>query len=122
MKKYPLKLFIAGVIMNFIKNLWLVIIAVICLVCGIWSRTSLLIGMTALFADIVFAVAEQLLIVKEVKESDNPQFKPFNDAFLSEDWEEKLKELIEEREGGKKQEKPEAKEEKAENPEEKDGK
>ena len=73
--------------------------AVIFLLIGIFNRICLYLGGSLLFVDVILCLIEQLHIRKTMlTESDNEDFKSFQDAILSEgDWKENLKKVIEEK-------------------------
>ena len=85
-RKYPTGLFIFGVITNIVFHFfWLFVPSSIFLIIGIFSKSCLYIGLTLLLLDIGLSFVEQIRIRQAfLEESDNPDFKAFQDA-LSKD-------------------------------------
>lgn len=97
-RRYPKELFIIGFITNiFFRFFWLFIPGVILLIVGISVKSCLYIGITMLILDIIFSFIEQLRIRQAfLTESDNPDFKAFQDALSKEgDWKENMSEFCE---------------------------
>ena len=96
-KKYPTSLFIIGFITNILFHFfWLFFPSIILLIIGIFVQPCLYIGLMLLLADIVLSFIEQLRIRQAfLKESDNPDFKAFQDA-LSKDgsWKDNISEFL----------------------------
>lgn len=96
-KKYPISLFVFGFLQNFFLHFfWLFIPAVILLIVGIFIKPCLYIGGIVLVADLIASLVEQLLIRKTcLSDSDNPDFKAFQDAlFANGDWKENVDEYV----------------------------
>ena len=97
-RKYPTSLFVIGFITNIVFHFfWLFVPSIILLIIGLFSQTCLKIGSALLFLDIILSLIEQIRIRQTcLKESDNPDFKKFQDA-LSKDgnWIENIGELVE---------------------------
>ncbi len=97
-RKYPASLFIIGFITNIVFHFfWLFVPSVILLIIGLFSETCLKIGSALLFLDIVLSLIEQIRIRRTcLEESDNPDFREFQDA-LSKDgnWSANIRELVE---------------------------
>lgn len=95
-KKYPLSLFIAGFITNiFGRFFFLFFPAVILLFIGIWVKVCLMLGLALLALDIALSFIEQLILRNVTLNSDNPNFAEFQDAMLSENWRDNIKNIIE---------------------------
>lgn len=99
-RKYPVDLFIIGLITNFLFHFfWLFIPAVILLIVGIWVKLCGYIALTLLVIDLILSVVEQIGIRNTfLKDSDDPQFKEFQDIFSKGgDWRENMKEVVEQK-------------------------
>lgn len=82
MRKYPLSLFIVGVVMNFfLRFFYLFILGSVLCIIGIWVKTCQQIGIALLCVDLIFSTIEQFKIRKEVlRESENEEFNELMDA------------------------------------------
>lgn len=91
-RAYPAYLFWMGFVGNlFGRFFYLFIPAVILLIIGIWIPVCLLTGIVLLAVDVAVSFTAQLIIRKTVlKESDNPNFREFQNAVLSPNWREEL--------------------------------
>lgn len=98
-RKYPIKMFIFGVILNFlIRNFFLFVPGVVLCLVGIAVRNCLYIGLAMLIFDLILSVYYQFQIRKEVlSESDNPEFNELMDAFCDPDNPNAFKEKIDEK-------------------------
>lgn len=113
--RYSKELFWMGFVTNLLfRHFYLSVPAVILMLTGIWSRICLLIGLIVLLIDAILSVIEQMRIMNAVETSDHPGFAPFQQAILSENWRENLKETMENQESNieeeEKFEKPEMRE------------
>ena len=93
--KYLASLFIIGFLMNIIKRFYLLFPAIILLLIGIIIPWCLFIGSALLFLDIVLSLGEQIVLRNTTLNSDNPNFKEFQDAMLSPGWKDNIKNLME---------------------------
>ncbi len=94
-KKYPVSLFVIGVLMNLTKNFFLFFPSIVLLIVGIWVKWCLFIGAALLLLDVIISLIEQIQIRSATINSDNPNFKEWQDAILSSDWKNNVKDLIE---------------------------
>lgn len=96
-RKYPLSLFITGFITNMLFRYWFILLlAIILLIIGIWNENCLQIGIIFLGVDIALSLVEQWKVRKTMlEESDNPDFREFQDAVLSGDWKQNVKDMVE---------------------------
>lgn len=96
-RKYPAYLFWMGFVGNiFGRFFYLFFPAVILLFIGIWKKGCLTAGACLLTADIALSLIAQLIIRQTVlKESGNPNFREFQEAVLSPNWQENLAEFRE---------------------------
>jgi hypothetical protein len=96
-RKYPTSLFIIGFITNIVFRFFLLFASgIVLLIVGIFMKPCLYIGLGILILDIILSLIDQLLILRAfLKESDNPDFREFQDA-LSKDgnWKENVGELL----------------------------
>lgn len=83
-RKYPIKMFIIGVLLNFLFHyFYLFLIGLILCIAGIWSSSCLYGGLAVLGLDLVLSIYEQMQIRKtSLSESDNQDFNEIMDAFL----------------------------------------
>lgn len=98
-RKYPFKMFLMGVLLNFfIRYALLFLPGLVLNIIGIWSRKSLAIGLAFWLVDLVLSVIEQFRIRKEVlSDSDNPEFNEIMDAFYGSDDPDAVTNWVEER-------------------------
>lgn len=82
-RKYPFKMFVLGVILNFLLRFsYLWISGGILCVAGIWIRKCLIVGLSLLGADLVLSVIEQLRIRKAaLNESSSEEYNQLMDCF-----------------------------------------
>ena len=94
-KKYPVSLFVIGVLMNLTKNFFLFFPSIILLVVGIWVKWCFFVGIALLLLDVIISLIEQIQIRSATINSDNPNFKEWQDAILSSDWKNNVTDLTE---------------------------
>ena len=92
--KYDNGLFMAGVCLNFIKNVFIWIPAIILLFVGVWVKVGLYIGITLLILNIIVAFIEQFHIKSCVENSDTPEFEPWKEIMTSDNWKDDVKDKI----------------------------
>lgn len=104
-RKYPLSLFIAGFITNFLFHFfWLIVPGVILLIIGIFNKPCLLIGIALLFLDFVLSLIEQIKIRHTILHSDDPNFRDVQNAILKDkNWMKNIKDLVDEKINNNKQ-------------------
>ncbi len=93
--KYPVSLFVIGVLMNLTKNFFLFLPSIILLIVGIWVKWCLFVGVALLLLDVTISLIEQIQIRNATINSDNPNFKEWQDAILSSDWKNNIMDLTE---------------------------
>lgn len=96
-RKYPTNLFFFGLITNILfRFIWLLVPGIILLIIGIFVKPCLYIGLAALLLDVLLSLIEQLRLRQAfLEESDNPDFKVFQDALSGAgDWKENIGELL----------------------------
>lgn len=95
-RKYPFKLFLLGVAMNFLFHFfYLFIPGVVSCIIGIWNKTALSIGLAMLCLDLILSVVEQIRIRNAaLSDSDNPEFNELMDAFYGTNSEESFEEVL----------------------------
>ena len=93
--KYPAGLFWMGVLLNMVKHFFLLLPAILLLILGIFFEKCLLIGLALLILVIAISLIEQLQIRNAALNSDDPNFKEWQDAILSPDWRENVTDLLE---------------------------
>lgn len=96
-KKYPKDLFFWGFIINLIRHFYLLIPGIIFVVIGVWSETSLCIGVILLAIDIFLSLIEQIQYKNITENSDNTEFQPFQEAVMSKDWKNNLMKMLEDK-------------------------
>lgn len=86
-RKYPLKMFLFGLCLNFfIRYALLFLPGLLLCIIGTWSKKCLAIGLALWLVDLVLSVVEQLRIRKAtLSESDNEEFNELMDAFYGPD-------------------------------------
>ena len=93
--KYPVSLFVIGVLMNLTKNFFLLLPSIILLIVGIWVKWCLFVGVALLLLDVIISLIEQIQIRNATINSDNPNFKEWQDAILSSNWKNNIMDLTE---------------------------
>lgn len=97
-KKYPAGLFWSGFIGDvLLRRFYLFIPAVILLIVGIWVKVCFAIGIALLVIDIVISLIDQLNIRKETLNSDDEKFAEFQNVILSDNWQENVRGMVEEK-------------------------
>ncbi len=97
-RKYPLSLFITGVLTNMVFHFfWLFIPCVIVFVLSFFFKSLSSVGLLILAIDLILSLIEQLKIRKAfLTDSDNPDFKSFQDALSKDgDWTKNIKDFVE---------------------------
>ena len=96
-RKYPIDLFVFGFFQNLLFHFfWLFVPAVILLIVGVFVKICLYIGLGILLIDVIASFIEQILIRRAfLLDSDNPDFKAFQEALSAEgDWKENMDAFI----------------------------
>lgn len=98
-RKYPLSMFLLGVVLNFlVRFFYLFLPGLILCIIGIWSEKCLAIGLGFWLVDLVLSLVEQFRIRKaSLSESDNEEFNELMDAFYGPDGPEAFRERMEEK-------------------------
>ena len=96
-KKYPVSLFVIGVLMNLTKNFFLFFPSIVLLIVGILVRWCFFVGIALLLLDVIISLIEQIQIRSATINSHNPNFKEWQDAILSSDWKNNVMDLTESR-------------------------
>ena len=99
MKKYNSQLFWLGTLINIVKKTPLILIAAVLGIIGIWERPCLYFALGVMLIVLVWSFVQQLEIKHTVEHSDNPNFAPYKDAMMSDDWREEIKKLVEDENG-----------------------
>lgn len=95
-RKYPAKLFLHFVLMDFLFHFFFLSLPgiILCIV-GIWVKTCLWIGLAVLLLDLILSFIGQLRIRKTaLTESDNPEFNQLMDAYYGPDGLTSVKEVV----------------------------
>ncbi len=95
-RNYPKSLFVIGLLMNLTKNFFLLFPGLFFLIVGIWVKWCFVVGLVLLLMDVLISFIEQIQIRNTTINSDNPNFKEWQDAILSSDWKENVQNLVEE--------------------------
>ncbi len=93
--KYPVSLFLIGVLMNLIKNYFLLFPSIILIIVGVWVKWSFFVGVALLLLDVIISLIQQIQIRNSTINNDNPDFKEWQDAILSSDWKNNVMDLTE---------------------------
>ncbi len=100
-EKYPRSLFWTVFLTNlFAKHIYLALPGFTLLMVGIWTRPCLWIGLGLLALDVCLSLMQAIKTRKIFLSSDDPNFQPFRDAVLSENWRQNFDELICEMQSG----------------------
>ena len=96
-KKYNPKLFLVGFMMNLIRKIPLLLIAVVLALIGIKNQVFLAIAFGIFILALIWSLMQQIQIKNTVEHSDNPNFEPFAKAMMSDNWKEEIKDIVEEK-------------------------
>lgn len=98
-RRYPIGLFITGFFITaFLRLSLLMIPGLLLIAAGAFWHPLLFFGVLLVGFDIFLALATQLKLRRiTLTESDDPEFKAFQDAILSGNWRENIKRLTEEK-------------------------
>jgi len=69
--------------------------SIILLIVGIWVKWCLFVGVALLLLDVIISLIEQIQIRNTTINSNNPNFKEWQDAILSSDWKNNIMDLTE---------------------------
>lgn len=97
-RKYPISLLLTGFISNFLfRFFWLFIPGVVLLITGVFIRPCLVVGALVILVDAILSLVEQLRIRKAfLEDSDNPDFRAFQDALSGDGkWTDNVKDVLE---------------------------
>ena len=97
--KYPKDLFRIGLLLNFFARFYLWLPGLILLTAGLLARSRpfIVFGLLMIAIDIVLSVSDQFMIKRTFEEpTDNPEFKPYQDAITGGNWREDLDKLTNE--------------------------
>lgn len=98
-RKYPFKLFLMMVLLNFtIRHFYFFLPGLVLSIIGIWNQTCLALGLALLLVDLIVSVVEQLQIRKTALEkSENEEFNELMDAAFASDDPDAFRRIIEEK-------------------------
>ena len=95
-KKYPSSLFWTQLIMDFlVRHIYLCIPGFTLVIVGIWVRPCLYIGIGFLLLDAGLSLFSALRTRSVFLNSNDPNFKEAQDAVLSANWDQNLRDLVE---------------------------
>ena len=89
--------YIVSFLTSFFKRLYLWVPAIVLCIIGIWSHTCLIIGISLFVADLLWALIENVKMIKLLNRSQNPNLMQFADALKKEDWHEEIIRIVDER-------------------------
>ena len=95
MKRYNEQLFWSGVLLNLFRKFPLILAAVVLGLVGIWVKPCLLFALALLLIVAIWSFVQQLIIKHTVEHSDDPNFTPFANAMMSDDWRGEIENLFE---------------------------
>lgn len=95
--KYNPKLFLIEFLMNFLRKIPLLLIAVVLAIIGIKNQTCSYIALGIFILALVWSLIQQIQIKYTVEHSDDPNFEPFAKAMMSNNWKEEIKNIVEEK-------------------------
>lgn len=97
MGKYNRKLFWMGFGLNIIRKIPLVLIAAVFGIVGIWVKPCLYVALAIMLIVLIGSFIQQVNIKHTVEHSDDPNFAPFQEAMTSDNWQEELKRIVEDK-------------------------
>ena len=94
-RKYPLGFFVTGVLITaFFRLAILMITGLILVALGVFWKPLLFVGALIVAFDLLVAFSSQLRLRRiTLSDSDDPEFKEFQNAILSRNWRENIKNL-----------------------------
>ena len=92
--KYNPKLFLVGFLMNFLRKIPLLLIAAVLAIIGIKNQTCSYIAFGIVILALVWSLIQQIQIKYTVEHSDNPNFEPFAQAMMSDNWKEEIIDIV----------------------------
>ena len=102
-RKFPRELFWIGIVLNFIARFYLWVPGLLLLLIGliVRSRPFVVFGLLMLTINTVLSVSDQFMIKRTFEEpTDNPEFKPYQDAIMGGNWREDLERLTNPKQDG----------------------
>ncbi len=94
-RKYPVSLFVMGFILNLTRNVLLLFFGFIFLFIGIWVKWCLLLGISLLLSNVAISLIQQIQIRNTTLNSDDPNFREWQDSILSSDWKDNVMNMVE---------------------------
>lgn len=95
MKKYNEQLFWSGFLLNIFRKALLILVAIVLGIVGIWIKPCLYCALGIIVIVLIWSFVQQLIIKHTVENSDNPNFTPFANAMMSDNWREEIENLVE---------------------------
>lgn len=93
-RKFPMDLFLLGMLNSMVIELRKIFFpSVILMLIGIWKRWVLYVGLAFFIIDIICALAKQIDARNVALYSTNPALKKWQNAILSKNWRENLRDL-----------------------------
>ena len=95
MKKYNEQLFWSGFVLNIFRKIMLVLVAVVLSIVGIWIKPCFYFALGIILVVVIWSFVQQLIIKHTVEHSENPNFTPFANAMMSDNWKDEIEKLVE---------------------------
>lgn len=95
--KYNPKLFFIGFLMNLLRKFPILIIAAVLFIIGINNRTCTYAAYGILALSALWSLIQQLIVKFTVENNDDPDFQPFADAMMSDNWNEVIMDIVEDK-------------------------
>ncbi len=99
-KRYPLKLFLMGFLMNFLRRPLLLLLSIVLLIFGIWVDSCKYIGGVLLAIDFALALGTQIVYVMYTmrdSDEDDQGWTDFQNAVHSKDWKNNMIDFVQSR-------------------------
>lgn len=95
--KYNLKLFLIGFLTNLVRKIPILLIALVLAIIGINNQTCKKISLVIVIFVLLWSLIQQIQIKYIVEHNDDPNFEPFANAMMSDNWAEEIKDIVEEK-------------------------
>lgn len=97
MKKYNSKLFLVGFILGISRKMPLVFLALVLGIISIWVEGCKAISIGLIILVVVWSLMQQIQAKYIVEHNDDPDFEPYANAMMSDNWRKDILKMVEER-------------------------
>ena len=97
MKKYNQQLFWVGFLLNIVRKFILILAAVVLGIVGIWINPCFYFALEIILVVLIWSFIQQLVIKHTVEHNEDPNFTPYANAMMSDNWKDELGKLVEDK-------------------------